>query len=457
MRLSALLEGWPVVGDAEIQGLSLDSRRVKKGDAFLACCGEGGKGHDHIPEALARGAAAVIYDSTVPVELPEGVAHAAIPDLGRHLPLLARRFYPFTLTAVAVTGTNGKTTCAHVLAHTLPDARAIGTLTHPLTTPDGVTLCAELHRFSREGVRYACLEASSHGLRQGRLEGIPLEGAIFTYLGRDHLDYHGTMEDYAQAKARLFEGALRFRVINGDDPFGRRLLAAWPGLSYGLGEGVDVQGKEAGNRLEVRTPWGRGIIESPLLGRPNAYNLLACLGACLSLGMPLEEACLRLSRVPPAPGRLEAFRAPSMPLAVVDYAHTPEALALALETLRGRDGRLWCVFGAGGERDRGKRPLMGRAAEAGADQVILTDDNPRGEDGEAIIRDILSGMAFPERVRVERDRRRAILWALQEADARDTVLIAGKGHETHQQVGGTRLPFSDRALLMEMGYDPRRI
>lgn len=332
-----------------------------------------------------------------------------------------------------------------------------GALNHGLhTTPDAVTMQRLLAEFVAAGAAYAAMEVSSHALEQGRVRAVAFAAAVFTNLSRDHLDYHGDMERYAGAKTRLFHSeGLAAAVVNCEDDHGRELIAALAPrmrvVTYGFSRG-DVHARALdcardGLRLRVLTPGGEVDVAAPLLGRFNAANLLAALAALIALGFDPADAACRLSNVVPVPGRVERFKgADGRPLVVVDYAHTPDALEQVLRALRPHAaGRLWCVFGCGGDRDRGKRPQMGRIAERLADSVILTDDNPRHEPGDAIVRDIAAGMRAPPRV--IRERKAAIAAALSEAGAEDVVLIAGKGHEDYQQVGDRRLPYSDRETV----------
>jgi UDP-N-acetylmuramoyl-L-alanyl-D-glutamate--2,6-diaminopimelate ligase len=313
--------------------------------------------------------------------------------------------------------------------------------------------------FAEQGAVQVAMEVSSHALEQGRVNGVAFSVAVFTNLTRDHLDYHGDMQAYGKAKSGLFatEG-LKYAVINHDDAFGRNLLASLDqritALSYGL-EGGNVRAREVrllpdGLWLRVTTPEGETELRSPLIGRFNASNLLAVLATLLALDMKLDEAVARLSGAQAPAGRVERFGGTrGLPLVVIDYAHTPDALEKVLLALREHArGKLWCVFGCGGDRDRGKRPVMGEIAERLADRVVLTDDNPRHESGDAIIADILGGMnAAPP---VIRERKAAIAEAIRNAGEGDIVLIAGKGHEDYQQVGDTRLPYSDREAVQEL-------
>ncbi|MHB1140714.1 MAG: UDP-N-acetylmuramoyl-L-alanyl-D-glutamate--2,6-diaminopimelate ligase [Sulfuricaulis sp.] len=477
--LRELLEGMarvPGVANRAVRGLQTDSRRVQPGDLFLALPGMVADGRDYIGDAVASGAGAIAYETDDGYRLSGApVPVFGISGLRHRIGVIADRFYgapSHRLVVVGVTGTNGKTTCTQLLAQALdqPPRRCavIGTLGGGFpgalnasihTTPDAVTVQRLLADFLEQGAAHVAVEVSSHALEQGRVSGVRFHVAVFTNLTRDHLDYHGDMESYGRAKARLFahEG-LQYAVINHDDDFGRRLLAdiAAPVtvLSYGI-EGGDVRAREVrpspeGLWLRIQTPQGETELRSPLIGYFNVYNLLAVLATLLALGVELKDAVARLARAQAPAGRAERFGgARGLPLVVVDYAHTPDALEKILTALREHTrGKLCCVFGCGGDRDRGKRPLMGEIAERLADVVLLTDDNPRHESGDAIIADIAGGMrAAP---RVIRDRRNAIATAIQGATEGDIVLVAGKGHEDYQQIGDERRPYSDRDTVRKL-------
>ena len=412
----------------------------------------------------------------------------------------AARFYAHpsrSLQVVGVTGTNGKTSVSHFVARAMTRisgtsscCAVLGTLGHgnldrlepsPLTTPDAISVHRQLADMKSGGARQVVMEVSSHALDQGRVAAVRFTTAVFTNLSRDHLDYHRDMEAYGRSKRRLFETEdLGFAVINLDDAFGRRLLAAVPEsvrlLCHRLaGNGkpepvpgyrsrLEIVGRLAtlgasGLEIVVHTPWGEGVIRSPLLGRFNGENLLAALSVLLTLEVSLEAACRALSSVEPVTGRMQCLGGGDRnPLVVIDYAHTPHALEGVLRALREQSrGRVWCVFGCGGDRDRGKRPQMGAVASALADSLVITDDNPRSEDGWRIIEDIRAGVADSRPVRVERDRRSALRFAVEHAASEDVVLVAGKGHETWQEVGGVRRPFSDEAEVSRLlDRDPRQ-
>ena len=475
MLLSALLKGWvdvPARHDSEIRTLTLDSREASAGSLFLAVPGAQHDGRHFIQGALARGVAAVVYeqDGTDPV-IDHPLAFG-VPRLRTQLGLIADRFYGSPskrLKVVGVTGTNGKTTTTHLLAQVLTATRLrcglIGTLGSGFpgaldpslhTTPDALSVHRLLGQLAADGARAVCMEVSSHALDQARVAGVAFDIVVFTNLTRDHLDYHGDMDSYAAAKARLFDFPhLTGAVINADDSFGRALIerARCPVLSFGFDSGdvraTRVQPDTAGITLQVTTPQGATEIKSPLLGRFNAANLLAVLAVLLMAGVPLSEAAAALARAQPVAGRMERFGGDSQPLVVVDYAHTPDALEKALAALREHTrGRLVCVFGCGGDRDRGKRPQMGAIAERLADWVIVTSDNPRHEEPMTIIRDIVAGMqAEPT---IVPDRVQAIRVALAECAVGDTVLVAGKGHEDYQQIGSQRHPYSDRETVQQL-------
>jgi UDP-N-acetylmuramoyl-L-alanyl-D-glutamate--2,6-diaminopimelate ligase len=367
-----------------------------------------------------------------------------------------------------VTGTNGKTSCSQWIAASLSRAGAksgvIGTLGAGFpgalndvgnTTPDALELQARLARFRDEGARAVAMEVSSHGLVQGRVNGVRFACALFTNLSQDHLDFHGTMEAYAEAKARLFAvPGLQSGVLNLDDPVGARFAQRLRGrvrtVGYTLGaaSGTD-EVLRLDDALAISSPWGRARLVTRQVGRFNLSNVLGVIGCLVAYGVPFAEAVALVADLPPVPGRME--KVAEEPLVVVDYAHTPDALEKVLDTLRPvareRGGRLVVVFGAGGDRDPTKRSLMGTAASRFADRVVITSDNPRSEDPERIIDAIAAGVrGAAER---ESDRRRAIELAVREAAPQDVVLIAGKGHESHQEIAGRRLPFSDQLIARE--------
>lgn len=480
-RLSALLSGFaeiPAENDPTIRGLALDSRQVERDGLFLAVPGLHADGRQFIAGAVARGAIAVAYEAGKQLPEEQNINAFAVENLRQHIGIIADRFYDSPsrkLRVIGVTGTNGKTTTTHLLSQVLdsPERRCglMGTLgcgfpggldPSQHTTPDAVSVQRQLASFVESGATAVCMEVSSHALDQARVAGVVFDIAVFTNLTRDHLDYHGDMKVYAAAKSKFFEfPQLAAAVINRDDEMGRDLIARLADrirmVSYGLDGGdvraLTVEPSIEGLQIRAVTPQGEATLRSPLLGRFNASNLLAVLAVLLVAGLPLQEAVVRLSRAQPVAGRMERFGGGAQPLVVVDYAHTPDALEKALTALREHTrGKLICVFGCGGDRDRGKRPQMGAIAERLADVVILTDDNPRHEEAATIRGEIRAGMqGTPTDVA---DRASAIRAALAEAGRGDIVLVAGKGHEDYQQIGNVRLSYSDRdtvrALLGEV-------
>lgn len=487
--LSSLLAGWAAVANSDdraVTGLCADSRRVQAGNLFVARQGGRLDALGCAPEAVARGAVAIITGKgdAGALRAALGVPVFVLDDFTQAQGVVAARFHgepSKTVRVIGVTGTNGKTSVTHFIAEALAMAGQasglIGTLgmgvwgelaasTH--TTPDVLAVHAELARQRDQGVRYVAMEVSSHALDQGRVAGVSFRAAVLTNLTHDHLDYHGDLQAYARAKRRLFEELQPEAVVlNMDDPFGRELLenlqGRMPMWAYGLGDQPWAAGgasivearklhlDQNGMTIDLRTPRGDAVLHSSLMGEFNASNLLAALSTLLELGMPLDDAVAGLGRVRAPAGRMERFAAPGCPLVVVDYAHTPDALDQALRTLRRHaSGRLTVVFGCGGDRDAAKRPRMGAVAAGLANRVILTDDNPRSEDGEAIIQAILAGMPRQDEVLTERDRRAAIERALREGAPGDIILVAGKGHEDYQEVAGVRRPFSDRDTVCEL-------
>lgn len=477
-RAMALAELLPdiagIPGDLRISGLVQDSREVEPGNAFVAIAGFGAHGLKFVEQARAAGASAILFEPPAPADLPAPDDAIAVPGLRARLGELADRFndHPSkAMTMVGVTGTNGKTSTVQLLAQawSLRGTRAgtIGTLGAGLygeaaptgfTTPLVLRMHALLAELRDAGAQAVAMEVSSHALDQERVGGVHFDVGIFTNLTRDHLDYHGDMATYGAAKAKLFGWpGLRAAVINLDDDYGRALYDALPASLQQIGlSSRDAQ--DATLRAQSLQFDNRGIgfdlvaaggeahpVQSPLLGRFNVDNLLAVAGALYALGDTPAQIAQTLSRLQPVHGRMNRLGGDGVkPLVVIDYAHTPDALEQALASLRAHaHGRLVCVFGCGGERDRGKRPQMAAIAEKLADVVIVTDDNPRNEDGDAIVVDIMEGFVDARRVLVQRDRAAAIARAIGEAGPNDIVLIAGKGHEPYQEIAGVRHPFDD--------------
>ncbi len=476
MTLAELLGPVAAVhSDLEINDLVLDSRQATAGAGFVAVPGGREHGLRYADDALSRGASVVLYEpcAEFPV-VPE--PSVAIPELKSRIGELARTFYgdcgePAEL--VGITGTNGKTTVAYLIAQALSmqgiNAGYIGTLgfgqlpdlsAHALTTPDCLTLHREL--FSMDASHVA-LEVSSHALDQDRCAGLKISHAVFTNLTRDHLDQHGDFEAYARAKARLFKRPeLQRAVLNLDDSFAQTLLHELKPTTQALGvslvasSSAELVGRVrergfAGIELEVSGRRGQAHISSRLIGSFNGENLLLALGALVALDRPLVESCAALSDCRAPPGRMDVIvSAAGQPHVVVDYAHTPDALERVLSVLgETAAGQIWCVFGCGGERDRGKRELMGTIAARAAAHIVITDDNPRNEDPATIVADIEAGLGEHPSVVVEHARDAAIFRAVHAAKSGDVVLIAGKGHETSQTIGGRKRPFDDRAVAVE--------
>ncbi len=454
-----------------------DSRKARPGAVFAAYPGETRDGRDFIPQAVAQRVDGVLWEADHYQWDPAlAIPNASVVGLRTRIGEIAAHVYgepSRALHMVGITGTNGKTSVAHWIAQALSQlgrkTAIVGTvgngfpavgdqpgaLTPALnTTPDAIELQQRLAFYRQQGAAACAMEVSSHGLAQGRVNGTHFKIAVLTNLSRDHLDYHGDMENYAAAKARLFSWpGLEWVVLNVDDAFGRQLESetrpahvAGYGFERGAVIGDRLRLSQAGLHLHLHTDWGDAELDVPLLGRFNAANLLAVLTTLLVSGAKLDDACRALAHVTPPPGRMQTLGGNAHPLVVVDYAHTPDALEKALATLReiAGNGRLICVFGCGGNRDKGKRPLMGQAAAKAADEVWITSDNPRHENPQHIIDDILAGT--PGKPRVEPDRARAIFEAIGGAHQGDVVLIAGKGHEDYQEIGGERLPFSDVAV-----------
>ncbi|QXH55815.1 UDP-N-acetylmuramoyl-L-alanyl-D-glutamate--2,6-diaminopimelate ligase [Pseudomonas maumuensis] len=457
--------------DPLIRELTLDSRAVRPGDLFLAVPGAKVDGRAHIADALARGAAAVAYEEQGASVLPLTDA-PLIPVKGLigQLSQIAGRFYgepSRQLDLVGVTGTNGKTSVTQLLAQAL-DALGkrcglIGTLgtgfygelqSGRLTTPDPIAVQSTLGDLKKGGAKAVAMEVSSHALEQGRVAALDFDIAVMTNLSRDHLDYHGSMEAYEAAKAKLFAwSSLRARVVNLDDDFGRRLADA-PATSrlicYSLQDSAaTLFCKEAvfnddGVRAVIVTPQGEHVLRSRLLGRFNLSNMLAAVATLMALDYPLDEILKVTPQLHGPVGRMQRLGGGKKPLVVVDYAHTPDALEKVLEALRPHaHGKLLCLFGCGGDRDAGKRPLMAAVAERLADRVLVTDDNPRTEDPQRIFDDIRPGFAQPDSVEFVAGRGQAIAHLVATAAAEDVIVLAGKGHEDYQEINGERHDFSD--------------
>jgi UDP-N-acetylmuramoyl-L-alanyl-D-glutamate--2,6-diaminopimelate ligase len=476
--------------EVAVSGLSLDSRDIEPGSLFLALQGTRSHGLAHVGDALRSGAAAVLWEPVPGVAAPQlPVPAIAVEQLSARAGAIAARYYDdpsAKLFVAGITGTDGKTSTAHLIAQgfealgvgcgylgTIGYGRLGKLQTSSHTTLDPVRLQGRLAELLRDGALACAMEVSSHALDQDRVAGVHFATAALTNVGRDHLDYHGDVERYAAAKHRLFTDCVpRACVLNGDDACGERWAqeaeqAAMPArlvIRYGCNGVVPVRGtyfyarrvdtRPDGLRLEIATHAGDAVLTSSLLGRFNAYNLLAALAVISTRGSSLADAVAALSQARTVPGRMEAFSGPLFSArVVVDYAHTPQALTAALQALRPHvPGRLICVFGCGGDRDRGKRPLMGAAAATLADHAIVTDDNPRSEVPSAIVDEILAGISNERRsqVEVEHDRAHAIEMAVRAASEGDVVLVAGKGHEDYQIYGSQQRHFSDREFVARL-------
>lgn len=479
--------------------ITADSRQVQAGALFLAYPGERSDGRDYIPQALQTGAGAVVWEQVgfawnAAWDQEAKVKNMAVSGLKQQVGYIAAEYYQHPsskLTMIGVTGTNGKTSVSQWLAQCLTllgqKTAVLGTIGNGIvgsqsnapteaanTTPDAILLQAMLADYVQQQADAVVMEVSSHGLEQGRVNGVAFDIAILTNLSRDHLDYHGTMEAYATAKQKLFawEG-LRTAIVNADDAFGQALVSSLKAqskscLTYGFESTgfelsdakIDICASElklndVGLSMQVTVnqdaaPQGNALITAPVLGRFNAYNVLAVLATLLALDVSLQNAVAVIAKIKPVAGRMQQFGGGELPLVVIDYAHTPDALEKVLSTLKEQIGdestiaKLICVFGCGGDRDAGKRPLMGKIAANLADKVVVTSDNPRSEDPAIIIQAVVSGMSAG--YIIEMDRAKAIHTAIQSAKRGDIVLVAGKGHENYQEISGVKYPFDDALI-----------
>lgn len=486
-RLHAFFPELAAMPQSVLQQMTLDSRKVAQNDLFVALKGHNLDGRSFIRQALAQGAGLVLAECDATEQAADLMQQFAadceqstkviwVADLARRLSAIAGAFYSEpsqALTLVGITGTNGKTTTAQLLAqwHNLLGGKSavMGTIGNGLygqtkeaanTTGSAVEIQQNLADFVAQGADFCAMEVSSHGLVQYRTEALEFDLAMFSNLSRDHLDYHHTMEEYEAAKFRLFsELNVKQKVIDADDEVGAKWLAALPEAvavsiqpTRKLTQSRYLQAEQLeftlqGARIRFNSSWGGGVLESRLIGEFNVSNLLLTLAGLLALGHPLEKLLASVSQLNGVCGRMECLtsRKDDMPTVIVDYAHTPDALEKALEAARLHcKGELWCVFGCGGDRDSGKRPLMARAAELLADRVIVTDDNPRTEDPDKIFQDILAGFKKVRAVQQMHIRQYAIEQAIEQASPDDVILIAGKGHEDYQIIGTKKYPFSDQ-------------
>ncbi|MBS0359353.1 MAG: UDP-N-acetylmuramoyl-L-alanyl-D-glutamate--2,6-diaminopimelate ligase [Proteobacteria bacterium] len=489
ISLASLLAGITFVDpiwDRGITGLANDSRQVKPGDLFIACVGQHTDGRQYINNAIEKGAQAILVENAEQSETPQKMTELNqdkipifyIDLLTQQIGKIAARFYGHPsrqMKIVGITGTNGKTSCSHFIATILTQLNhpcaVIGTLGYGMigalqstgfTTPDAISLQTAFANLKKQNIEHVAMEVSSHALDQGRVKQVEFKIAVFTNLTHDHLDYHGTFEAYGAAKKILFDQfGLSYAVINQDDPFGQSLLKQLPstvkGFSYSILDkhadiyAYDLKLHPQGMEAKVKTPWGEGIIKTQLLGSFNLSNLLATLGSVCLLDVPFTDALAAMNRLQGIDGRMQIIKTPEHPTAVIDYSHTPDSLEKALLALREHcEGKIWCVFGCGGDRDQKKRPIMGEIAEKYADKIVITNDNPRHESPDFIISGILSGIHHKDQAIIEQDRKRAIAYALSKADKNDVILIAGKGHEDYQIVGDEHLPFSDKQVVQEL-------
>ncbi|MAD91991.1 MAG: UDP-N-acetylmuramoyl-L-alanyl-D-glutamate--2,6-diaminopimelate ligase [Gammaproteobacteria bacterium] len=472
--LSELMDGFADAPEVYISGITSDSRQVKKGFLFLACRGINNHGLDYLKEAIKAGASAVAWDSSTAIAPTQSdITLVNVENLIDHLGEIANRFYEDPskdLKIIGITGTNGKTTTAWLLKqclHYLENCCAyVGTLgsginklktNQGLTTPAVIELHGQLSYFVNAGAKSAVIEISSHSLSQGRVSGIEFDAAIFTNMTQDHLDYHGDMQSYFDSKSKLFlECNPKIKIINIDSDYGMKLAALCnydviivstnPDMILNKKRFVMIQSfslSNQGSEVVFSSSWGEGKFKLSLPGFFNIENAATVIAYLLAVGFDIKKVCYALSQAEAPSGRMQKLSSKDRTV-YVDYAHTPDAIKSALKALRPHCfGKLWCVFGCGGDRDKGKRPLMAKIAEQFSDHIVVTSDNPRSESSANIIKDILSGFKNKNIVTVIEDRSSAITWAISNASNEDIILIAGKGDEDYQEINGDRRPFSD--------------
>jgi UDP-N-acetylmuramoyl-L-alanyl-D-glutamate--2,6-diaminopimelate ligase len=483
MKLKELLRGFAMVADDySIHGLALDSRVVTANNVFFALAGSKQHGLEHASKAVEKGAGAIVFDPAGIENLQTIISKInkvpciAIESLGMHMGDIAARYYGYPsrfMDVIGITGTNGKTSCSQFLGQLLDDCGIIGTLGwgewgkfHKTlnTTPDALAIQQILAEFLATNKRAVAMEVSSHGLDQGRVNGVNFKGAIFTNISRDHLDYHGTMEGYLQAKLQLLDRpGLAYAVINMDDAYSQQIIDAVPktvaicgfsakGKKLAAGESVLAKNVVHSMKgIEFDACWKSDTehIKVALFGDFNCENVLTVLTVLLAQGMTLAEAAERLKCIQPVVGRMERMGTESEPQIFIDYAHTPDALEKVLSSLKKHCNQsLWVVFGCGGNRDKGKRPEMGACADLWADHIIVTDDNPRYEESLEIVKAILEGCQS-NKVEVIQNREQAIITAIAKAADNDCIVIAGKGHEDYQEINGVQHPFSDKQVVVQ--------
>jgi UDP-N-acetylmuramoyl-L-alanyl-D-glutamate--2,6-diaminopimelate ligase len=473
--LVGLVKNPAVIKNVEITSISMDSRHVEVGALFIAAAKQQQDRQSHISQAIYAGAKVILIDETAVDEMQyESVQIIVLKELEGKVSEIAARFFghpSLGQTIIAVTGTNGKTSVTQFIAqcieHSGQACGVIGTLgtgrinaltETGMTTPDPIKVQEILAAFFKQSIHMVVIEASSHSLEQGRLNSVAVDVAVLTNLSRDHLDYHGDMASYAEAKKRLFRfDSVKTAVINAQDKVGQELMQeltrnkAIHVVSYGQNCNAAIAANDSkmtakGMSFSLVKNTLSSKIESTLLGSFNIDNLLATASSLLAIGLPFEQVVIAIQKCHAAEGRMEVYSHHSQPTVVVDFAHTPDALTKALQSLKQHkpaQGQLWCVFGCGGARDVGKRPLMGTAVEKNADQIIITSDNPRNEDNDVIVKAILSGLENQDNVHIEHDRQVAIKYAIGNAKQHDMILVAGKGHEQYQEIKGIKKPHSD--------------
>lgn len=479
MKLSELFKGKLDINtehDVDIISLAQDSREVTNNSLFFAYPGMVVDGRDYIEQAIARGAIALVIEAdSETVSYESGLIKIEMPNVSHKVGEIAARFYgePSTkFPIIGVTGTNGKTTITHLIAQAFEaehrKAAVIGTIgngilndlqTPKFTTPFSIGLQSMLAHFAQQKPEVLAMEVSSHALAQGRPRGTQFHAAIFSNLTRDHLDYHQDMESYAASKHSLFtDYAIQHAIVNADDIQGQKILRSLPTsvnvLSYSInGQLADVVASDInthgeGIKAQIKTPWGDAALELPLLGRFNVSNALAVIAVLGTMNWELPRIMHALKQCHGVAGRMQWIKQAHQATSIIDYAHTPDALQHALLAAREHcSGKLYCVFGCGGDRDVGKRALMAAVAERHADQVMVCDDNPRGEDPEVIFKDIAGGFSESASAQWQHDRKQAIYAVLDQASVKDMVLIAGKGHEDYQEIAGKRYPLSDELIV----------
>lgn len=480
MKLKTLLTDTvsaPSVPDLEITHITNDSRHVCAGSLFIAIPGLKTDGRHYIDEAISKGALAIVYQADAePLLIQQNkIPMIAVEKLAEYQGDIAARFYnqpSKEMQIIGVTGTNGKTSCTHFIAQALAQhaiktavlgtvgSGFIGDLKQAIhTTPDVIHLQQTLAELKKQGAKAVAMEVSSHALAQHRVRGVDFNIAVLTQLSRDHLDYHETMQHYANAKEKLFQQpGLAYAIVNLDDPLGEYVSEKYADQLEIIGYSAlgkkhsqqpsvfveQVKSSESGFEVSLQSPWGAGTFITPLLGRFNIGNLLAVLSVLAVLEVPFTKALHYLSLIKTVIGRMQCFGGDGQPRVVVDYSHTSDALKNALIALREHClGKLWCVFGCGGNRDRGKRSLMGAISEQYSDYVVITNDNPRHEDPKCIIDDICKGLKDASAVVIEENRAKAITYAIEKAGSNDIVLVAGKGHESGIVMADKTIPFSD--------------